>query len=91
MDKALLKIFIAGPAQQATPAIANLHRFCQAELVGACEIEIINVLEQPELARREGIFATPTLIKVAPPPTRRILGDLSDYAALRMALGMDKS
>ena len=90
MDKTQLKIYIAGPAHQAMPAVANLRQFCEDELSGACEIEIIDVLEHPELALRDGIIATPTLVKAFPPPVRRILGDLSDREALCIALNLNR-
>jgi circadian clock protein KaiB len=59
-------------------AIANLQRICEQELEGKYELEIIDVLESPQLAEDEKILATPTLIKQLPPPLRRVIGDLSD-------------
>ena len=59
-------------------AISNLKRICEQELEGRYELEIIDVLEYPQLAEDEKILATPTLIKQLPPPLRRVIGDLSD-------------
>jgi circadian clock protein KaiB len=59
-------------------AVNNLRRICEQELHGQYELQVIDVLEQPELAEEEKILATPTLIKQLPPPLRRVIGDLSD-------------
>jgi circadian clock protein KaiB len=59
-------------------AISNLKRICEQELEGRYDLEIIDVLEYPQLAEDEKILATPTLIKQLPPPLRRVIGDLSD-------------
>jgi len=57
-------------------------------LSGQCEITVVDVLEHPELAEREKILATPTLVKVAPPPLRRLIGDLSDKALVLSLLDL---
>ena len=59
-------------------SIDNLRRICEQELEGLYELELIDVLEFPQLAEDEKILATPTLIKQLPPPLRRVIGDLSD-------------
>ena len=67
-------------------AIANLQRICEEELAGLYELEIIDVMEHPELAEDERILATPTLIKSLPPPLRRVIGDLSDKEKVLLGL-----
>jgi circadian clock protein KaiB len=83
----ILKLYITGRSPRAERAIANLRRLCQEELEGCYELEIIDVLEHPQLAEDERILATPTLIKQLPPPLRRVIGDLSDRD--KVLLGLD--
>lgn len=87
MPKYLLKLYVTGQTPRAAVAIANLRRICEEQLQGEYELEIIDVLEQPQLAEDEKILATPTLIKNLPPPLRRVIGDLSDTE--KVLLGLD--
>ena len=66
--------------------MANLRRICEQELAGQYALEIIDVLENPQLAEDEKILATPTLIKQLPPPLRRVIGDLSDTDKVLLGL-----
>lgn len=83
----LLKLYVTGKTPRAEKAIANLRRICSEDLQGKYELEIIDVLEHPQLAEDEKILATPTLIKRLPPPLRRVIGDLSDTE--KVLLGLD--
>ena len=83
----LLKLYVAGQSPRARVAIENLERICREELAGQYELQIIDVLEHPELAEDDRIMATPTLIKQLPPPLRRVIGDLSDKE--RVLFGLD--
>lgn len=83
----LLKLYVTGKTARAEQAIANLRRICEEELRGQYELQIIDVLEHPQLADDEKILATPTLIKRLPPPLRRVIGDLSDKE--KVLLGLD--
>ena len=83
----LLRLFVTGASARTATAIANLQRICEQELEGRYEIQIIDVLEFPELAENERILATPTLLKSLPLPLRRVIGDLSDTE--RVLLGLD--
>jgi circadian clock protein KaiB len=74
----ILTLYVSGQTPRSVHAIANLRRICDEELRGQYELQIIDVLEQPQLAEDEKILATPTLIKRLPPPLRRVIGDLSD-------------
>jgi circadian clock protein KaiB len=83
----LLRLYVTGKSPRAEQAIANLRRICEHDLRGEYDLEIIDVLEHPELAEDEKILATPTLIKRLPPPLRRVIGDLSDKE--KVLLGLD--
>jgi len=87
MKKFKLKLYVTGQTPRARQAIANLERIAADELNGQYEVQIVDVLENPQLAEDEKILATPTLIKTLPPPLRRIVGDLSDTE--KVLLGLD--
>jgi circadian clock protein KaiB len=87
VTKYLLKLYVTGKTPRAELAIANLRRICEDELRGEYEMQVIDVLEHPQLAEDEKILATPTLIKRLPPPLRRVIGDLSDKD--KVLLGLD--
>jgi circadian clock protein KaiB len=74
----LLKLYVTGTSPRTKQAIENLHHICEQELHGRYELQIIDVLEHPQVAEDEKILATPTLIKQLPLPLRRVIGDLSD-------------
>ena len=83
----LLKLYITGRTPRSEQSIANLRTVLERELDNEYELEIIDVLEKPQLAEDEKILATPTLIKQLPAPVRRLIGDLSDTE--RVLLGLD--
>ncbi len=81
-----MRLFVTGASPRTGAAIANLRRICEEELDGRYDLEIIDVLEFPELAEDERILATPTLIKSLPPPLRRVIGDLSNKEKVLLGL-----
>jgi circadian clock protein KaiB len=87
MHKYVIKLYVTGQTPRSQRAMANLRRICEEELRGEFELEVIDVLERPQLAEDEKILATPTVVKVLPQPIRRIIGDLSDTE--RVLLGLD--
>lgn len=87
----LLKLFVTGKTPRAELAIANIKRICEEDLRGQYKLEIIDVLEHPELAETEKILATPTLIKQLPLPLRRVIGDLTDKEKVLMGLAVAAS
>ncbi|MDD5723025.1 MAG: circadian clock protein KaiB [Syntrophales bacterium] len=89
MNKFRLRLYITGKTPKSERAIANLKEICKKELEGLYELQIIDVLESPQLAEDEKILATPALIKDLPPPLRRIIGDLSNSE--KVLLGLDLS
>ena len=82
----VLRLYVTGTSPRAQVAIANLRRICEQDLRGQYDLEIIDVLEHPEVAESEKILATPTLIKQLPPPLRRVIGDLSDKEKVLLGL-----
>ena len=86
LSKYLLRLFVTSASSRTATAIANLQRICEQELAGQYDLEIIDVLEHPDLAETEKILATPTLIKTLPLPLRRVIGDLSDTEKVLLGL-----
>jgi circadian clock protein KaiB len=87
MKEYVLRLYVTGQTPRTERAIANLRHICEHELAGSYEIEIIDVLERPQLAEDEKILATPTLVRLLPPPLRRVIGDLSESS--KVLLGLD--
>lgn len=87
----VLKLYVTGKTAKAQLAIANLQRICSEELAGKYDLQVIDVLERPELAESDRILATPTLIKQLPPPLRRVIGDLSDTEKVLFGLEVHPS
>lgn len=85
--KHVLRLYITGKTARSERAIENLKRICHEDLCDQYEMEIVDVLEHPQLAEDEKILATPTLVKRLPPPLRRLIGDLSDTE--KVVLGLD--
>ena len=88
MSKLLLKLYVTGQSARSSQAIANLSRICEEEFPGRYEIEIVDVLKEPEQAEKEKILVTPTLVKQLPPPLRRLIGDLSDKEKVLLGLAL---
>lgn len=86
-DKCLLRLYVAGATDRSRQAILRARQLCQIEFDGNYELEVIDVYQQPVLARDGQIVATPTLVKELPRPVRRFIGDLSNTK--RLFLGLD--
>jgi circadian clock protein KaiB len=82
----LLRLFVTGNTQRTDLAVRNIKQICEEQMHSKYHLEVIDVLERPQLAEDEKILATPTLIKQLPPPLRRIFGDLSDKNKVLMGL-----
>ncbi len=78
----LLTLFVAGTTPNSVRAIHNTQRFCEAHLAGRYELRIIDIYQQPELAKSEQIIAAPTLIRRQPLPLRRLIGDMTNASRL---------
>lgn len=84
-----LALYVAGASARSERAIANLRRLCEGRLAGRVDCEVIDIYQQVERAREADILGAPTLIKLLPQPVRRLIGDLSDEAAVLRALGLE--
>jgi|SRR5688572_15583142 len=84
------RLYVAGDAQNSALAIVNLNAFCRAHLQDRHTIEVVNVFKEPKRALADGIFMTPTLVKLAPSPApRRIVGTLSQAQPVMQAFGVE--
>lgn len=83
----VLKLYVAGHTSRSITAFENLKRICEEHLTGQYEIQVIDLLENPQLARGDQIFAVPTLVRKLPQPVRKIIGDLSNTE--RVLVGLD--
>jgi circadian clock protein KaiB len=73
-----LRLFVSNHAPRSVAAFANLKRMCEEHLAGRYRIEVIDLIEQPQLAKEEQIVAIPTVVRRCPLPPRRVVGDLSN-------------
>jgi len=85
--KYVLRLYVTGMTPKSTQAIANVREKCEKHLAGRYELEVIDIYQQPTLAKGEQIIASPTLIKKLPLPLRRLIGDMSDTE--RFLVGID--
>ncbi len=84
--KYVLRLFLAGATDRSRQALLRVRQLCEAELRGNFVLEVIDIYQQPALARENQIVATPTLIKVFPKPVRRFIGNLVDLTGLFLEL-----
>jgi circadian clock protein KaiB len=82
-----LRLYVAGQTAKSLTAFENLKKICEEHLAGQYHIEVIDLLEQPQLARGDQIIALPTLVRKLPTPIRKIIGDLSNTE--RVLVGLD--
>ena len=82
-----LRLYVIGTSPQSVSAINNIKNICEEHLQGRYELEVIDLYQQPQLAKGEQIIASPTLIKKLPLPLRRVIGDMSN--AERVLVGLD--
>jgi len=88
MTKYQLQLFVTDETITTKQAVTNIQRICGELLADRYELTIIDVLQNPQAAEDAKILATPTLVKVSPPPTRRIVGDLSNTEKVLIALDL---
>jgi circadian clock protein KaiB len=81
-----LRLYVAGQSPRSLRALTNLKTLCEEHLPGSYEIEIIDLVEQPALARRDDVLAIPTLVRRLPVPRCMIIGDLSNTERVLLAL-----
>lgn len=83
----ILRLYVAGQTRKSLAAFANLKKICEEHLAGRYRIEVIDLLENPTLAKGDQILAIPTLVRKLPEPVRKIIGDLSNTE--RVLVGLD--
>ncbi len=82
-----LRLYVAGQTPKSLAAFANLKKLCEEHLAGKYRIEVIDLIENPTLARGDQILAIPTLVRKLPEPVKKIIGDLSNTE--RVLVGLD--
>ena len=85
--KYVLRLYVTGMTPKSTQAIANVQKVCEKHLAGRYELKVIDIYQQPVLAKGEQIIAAPTLLKKLPLPLRRFIGDMSNTE--QILLGLD--
>ena len=82
-----LKLYVAGQTPKSVTALSNLKKLCDEHMAGCYRIEVIDLVQNPQLARSDQILAIPTLVRRFPEPIRKIIGDLSNKE--RVLVGLD--
>jgi circadian clock protein KaiB len=82
-----LRLYVAGQTPKSITAIANLKQICEEHLSGRYTIEVVDLIQKPQLAAGDQILAVPTLVRRLPPPIKRVIGTLSDTE--RVLVGLD--
>ena len=85
-----LRLYVAGQTPKSIRAFANLKELCEEHLKGRYQIEVIDLMENPKLARGDQIIAVPTLVRKLPEPVRKIIGDLSNSQRALVGLDLQK-
>jgi circadian clock protein KaiB len=88
-DRWTLRLYVAGQSPKSLHAVANLKKLCDEHLAGRFDIEIVDLVQHPELARGDDILAIPTLIRRAPRPRCRFIGDLSNTERILAGLQLE--
>jgi circadian clock protein KaiB len=88
-ERYLMRLYVTGASARSTRAITNLRKLCDEYLPGRYDLKVVDVFQQPELAREGQIIAAPTLIRTLPLPLRRFIGDMSNTASLLKGLEIE--
>jgi circadian clock protein KaiB len=86
--KYVLRLYVAGTRSASLRAVANIKRICERHLSGRYRLDVVDLYQQPARAREDNVVAAPTLVRIEPGPTHRIVGDLSDEHRVLVALGI---
>ena len=84
----VMRLFVAGATTRSRQAIMRVRQLCEVELQGGCDLKVIDIYQQPKLARANQIVATPTLVIEFPRPVRRLIGNLATVAGLFVELNV---
>ena len=86
-DRYVLRLYIAGMNPKSMAAVENIRRICDEHLPGRCQLDVIDIYQQPILAMNGQIVAAPTLVKELPPPLKKLVGSMADTD--RVLIGLD--
>lgn len=87
LEQYLLRLYVTGTTAKSIRAITNIKRICEEHLKGRYVLEVVDIYQQPVLAKTEQIIAAPTLVKLLPSPLKKMIGDLANTE--RILLGLD--
>ena len=88
--KYVLRLYVSGSTSKSAQAVENIKLVCEKHLKNRYDLEVIDIYQQPQLARGEQIVAVPTLIKRLPHPLRRLIGDMSNHEKVLLGLDLKK-
>lgn len=84
----VLRLYVSGMTARSRQAIENIRQLCEEHLAGRYDLEIIDIYQQPALAKEGQVVAAPTLVKKLPLPLRKIIGDMGDPGRIMVVLGI---
>ena len=84
----VLRLYVSGMTTRSRQAIENIRHLCEEHLVGRYDLEIVDIYQQPGLAKDAQVIAAPTLVKTLPPPLRKVIGDMGDPGRIMVVLGI---
>jgi len=87
-ERYVLRLYIAGTTPRSTRAVMNIKEICETALSSRYELEVIDIYQQPDMAKDQQIIAAPTLIKELPLPLRKFIGDMSDTEKILVGLNV---
>ncbi len=88
-EKYVLRLYVTGMTPRSQLAIKNIKKICEAHLKGRYELDVVDIYQQPELAREAELVALPALIKKLPSPLRKLVGDMSDTDRVLLGLNIE--
>ncbi len=89
-SKYVLRLYVSGMTQRSMAAIKSITKICDEQLKGRCDLQVVDIYKQPDLAKEAQIIATPTLIRKLPPPLRKFIGDLRNTERIIVGLEFQK-
>jgi circadian clock protein KaiB len=84
----VLRLYVSGMTARSRRAIDNIQKLCEEQLAGRYDLEIIDIYQQPDLAKGAQVIAAPTLVKSLPPPLKKVIGDMGDPGRIMVVLGI---
>ena len=83
-----LTLYVSGAAPRSAQALETVRRLCDEDLAGQVELQVVDIIDEPDLAERDRIVAVPTLVKRLPAPQRQLVGDLADVDRVRAGIDL---